>query len=406
MKKLFKFSLVLAAAASCLAACNKNDDPYGLSTEEQEMKEIVHHYVPQVVYATYGDLAKESNELYELLSAASRKGVASLTQGELDAICAKFLQARQSWEESEAFLYGAATDFGIDPHIDTWPLDVEALATSLSNAEQVAALEGEYGIAYAAAKLGQELLGFHGIEFILFRDGANRKVEKLRSNEDHVAFAGKTVTGAQELVYATAVAGDLRDNCYRLCVSWNSAAPAAYKARCEELEVAVTLTGSDKTYGENMLKAAEIGSTYSTWQETLSSILLAGCSNICNEVANVKMGNAHSGEDVNYIESPYSKQSFQDFIDNILSIQYTLYGGAGRTSADTHSLMSYFSKHNYSGASNLQKALESSLTTLKACQSKGAFVDIYTDASVQTAMDAVNGLDEELNKAASWIVKQ
>ena len=406
MKKLFKFSLVLAAAASCLAACNKNDDPYGLSTEEQEMKEIVHQYVPQVVYATYGDLAKESNELYELLSAASRKGVASLTQGELDAICAKFLQARQSWEESEAFLYGAATDFGIDPHIDTWPLDVEALATSLSNAEQVAALEGEDGIAYAAAKLGQELLGFHGIEFILFRDGANRKVEKLRSNEDHVAFAGKTVTRAQELVYATAVAGDLRDNCYRLCVSWNSAAPAAYKARCEELEVAVTLTGSDKTYGENMLNAAEIGSTYSTWQETLSSILLAGCSNICNEVANVKMGNAHSGEDVNYIESPYSKQSFQDFIDNILSIQYTLYGGAGRTSADTHSLMSYFNKHKYSGASNLQKALESSLTTLKACQSKGAFVDIYTDASVQTAMDAVNGLDEELNKAASWIVKQ
>ena len=406
MKKLFKFSLVLAAAASCLAACNKNDDPYELSTEEQEMKEIVHQYVPQVVYATYGDLAKESNELYELLSAASRKGVASLTQGELDAICAKFLQARQSWEESEAFLYGAATDFGIDPHIDTWPLDVEALATSLSNAEQVAALEGEDGIAYAAAKLGQELLGFHGIEFILFRDGANRKVEKLRSNEDHVAFAGKTVTGAQELVYATAVAGDLRDNCYRLCVSWHSAAPAAYKARCEELEVAVTLTGSDKTYGENMLNAAEIGSTYSTWQETLSSILLAGCSNICNEVANVKMGNAHSGEDVNYIESPYSKQSFQDFIDNILSIQYTLYGGAGRTSADTHSLMSYFSKHNYSGASNLQKALESSLTALKACQAKGAFVDIYTDASVQTAMDAVNSFDEELNKAASWIVKQ
>ena len=406
MKKLFKFSLVLAAAASCLAACNKNDDPYGLSTEEQEMKEIVHQYVPQVVYATYGDLAKESNELYELLSAASRKGVASLTQGELDAICAKFLQARQSWEESEAFLHGAATDFGIDPHIDTWPLDVEALATSLSNAEQVAALEGEDGIAYAAAKLGQELLGFHGIEFILFRDGANRKVEKLRSNEDHVAFAGKTVTGAQELVYATAVAGDLRDNCYRLCVSWNSAAPAAYKARCEELEVAVTLTGSDKTYGENMLNAAEIGSTYSTWQETLSSILLAGCSNICNEVANVKMGNAHSGEDVNYIESPYSKQSFQDFIDNILSIQYTLYGGASRTSADTHSLMSYFNKHNYSGASNLQKALESSLTALKACQAKGAFVDIYTDASVQTAMDAVNSFDEELNKAASWIVKQ
>ena len=182
-------TLASAAVLSCLAACQKEETKGGLSSEEKEMKEIVEQYVPQVIYSTYGDLAKESDELYNLLAAATQKGVSSLSQGEIDAICAKFLQARQSWEESEAFLYGAATDFGIDPHIDTWPLDVEALATSLSNAEQVAALKGEDGIAYAAAKLGQELLGFHGIEFILFRDGNNRKIEALRSNEDHEAFA-------------------------------------------------------------------------------------------------------------------------------------------------------------------------------------------------------------------------
>lgn len=406
MSNIIRMTLASAAVLSCLAACQKEETKGGLSSEEKEMKEIVEQYVPQVIYSTYGDLAKESDELYNLLAAATQKGVSSLSQSEIDAICAKFLQARQSWEESEAFLYGAATDFGIDPHIDTWPLDVEALATSLSNAEQVAALKGEDGIAYAAAKLGQELLGFHGIEFILFRDGNNRKIEALRSNEDHEAFAGKTVTGEQELIYATAVAGDLRDNCFRLLVSWNPNASAAYKSRCEELEVAVTLTGSDKTYGENMLGAAEIGSTYSTWQETLSSILIAGCSNICNEVANVKMGNAHSGEDVNYIESPYSKKSFQDFIDNILSIQYSIYGGAGATSPSSKSIMTYLGNHNYSGASDIQKALENSLTALKACQAKGAFVDIYTDSSVQKAMDEVNKLDEELNKAAAWIVKQ
>ncbi|MBR1927639.1 MAG: imelysin [Bacteroidales bacterium] len=406
MRKIFRMTLAAAVAVSSLAACQKDETKEGLSAEEKEMKEIVEQYVPQVVYSTYSDLAKESADLYNLLAAAADKGVAALTQGEIDAICAKFLQARQSWEESEAFLYGAATDFGIDPHIDTWPLDVEALATSLSNAEQVAALEGEDGIAYAAAKLGAELLGFHGIEFVLFRDGKNRSVEALRSNEDHSAFSGKTVTGEQELIYAAAVAGDLRDNCFRLIVSWNPDAPASYADRCEELEVAVTLTGSDKTYGENMLGAAEVGSTYSTWQETLASILVAGCSNICNEVANVKMGNAHSGEDVNYIESPYSKKSFQDFIDNILSIQYSIYGGAGATSPSSKSIMTYLGNHNYSGASDIQKALESSLSALRSCQAKGAFVDIYTDSSVQTAMDAVNSLDEELNKAAQWIVKQ
>ena len=404
-----KFLSLIALAALCVAAAScqgKGGETGGLSDAEKAMKGIAAQYVPGVIYATYGDLAKESGELYDLLAAAAGKGAGKLNQGELDAICAKFLQARQSWEESEAFLFGAATDFGIDPHIDTWPLDVDGLATELSNAEKVEALKGEDGIAYAAAKLGQELLGFHGIEFVLFRDGKNRTVAALQGVEDHAAFAGKTVTGDQELIYAAAVAGDLRDNCYRLCVSWNPAAPAAYAERCEELEVPVTVTGSDLTYGQNLLGAAAAGSSYATWQSAMSSILIAGCSNICAEVADVKMGNAHSGEDINYIESPYSKKSFQDFIDNILSIQYSLYGAAGATSAQPHSLMSFFREAGYADAGAIQSALEASVAALKICQQKGAFVDIYTDASVQTAMDAISGLDDELNKAADWILRQ
>ena len=396
----------MAVAAIALTACDdekKSDDSVAL---DNDIKAAVEQYVPGVIYKTYNDLASESEELYDLLAAAAEKGVNAISQDEIDEICAQFLEARQSWEESEAFLFGAATDFGIDPHIDTWPLDVEALATALSNSAQVAALEGEDGIAYASAKLGAELLGFHGIEFILFRDGQNRTVEALRGNEDDEAFSGMTVTGEQELIYATAVAGDLRDNCYRLIVSWNPDAAEAYKERCEELEVPVSMTGSDKTYGENLLGAAKAGSTYATWQETLASILVAGCSNICNEVANVKMGNAHSGEDVNYIESPYSKKSFQDFIDNILSIQYSLYGKANVDAPVSNSIINVLKNHNYDGLETLKEKLSASVSALKACQQKGAFVDIYTDKSVQDAMDVINELDEELNKAAEWIVKQ
>lgn len=404
MNKKLIFSM--AAAALVLTACDKSKDDETVNVFLSDAKAVVEQYVPNVIYSTYNDLAKESSELYDLLAAASEKGVNALQQSEIDAICAKFLQARQSWEESEAFLFGAATDFGIDPHIDTWPLDVEALATALSNAEQVSALEEEDGIAYASAKLGAELLGFHGIEFILFRDGANRTVSALQANEDHEAFNGKTITGAQELIYATAVAGDLRDNCYRLCVAWNPDAPEAYKERCEELEVAVSMTGSDKTYGENILGAAQLGSTYATWQETLASILVAGCSNICNEVAAVKMGNAHSGEDVNYIESPYSKKSFQDFIDNILSIQYTLYGKAGATEPVNNSLINLLKNNNYQGINVLASKLSESIAALKACQNKGAFVDIYEDQSVQDAIVVISELDDELNNAAKWITRQ
>lgn len=404
MKYVIK-TLAVVALGALLASCNKdNPTENGLTENQKKMASVVENYVPNVVYSTYKALADETENLYNALDAASRKGVNALTQSDLDAICTTFLNARKYWEQSEAFLYGPATTFGIDPHIDTWPLDVEALATALSNADQVAMLKGEDGISYAGAKLGQELLGFHGIEFIIFREGKNRTVAALRSKETDEAFAKYNVTGEQELVYATAVAGDLRDNCYRLYASWNPDAEKKYTDRMEEIEAETEING--KVYGANILGAAKLGSSFETWEEVLSTILVGGCSNICAEVADVKMGNAHSGEDVNYIESPYSEKSFQDFIDNILSIQYTLYGGRDASAPAANSIQTLLKDLGYADASAIQTKLDAAIKALKDCQAKGAFVKIYADSSVQAAMDAVSALDEELNKAAEWIVKQ
>ena len=404
MKYVIK-TLAVVALGALLASCNKdNPTENGLTENQKKMASVVENYVPNVVYGTYKALADETENLYNALKSASQKGVNALTQSDIDAICATFLNARKYWEQSEAFLYGPATTFGIDPHIDTWPLDVEALATALSNADQVAMLEGEDGIGYAGAKLGQELLGFHGIEFIIFREGKNRTVAALQSKETDEAFAKYNVTGEQELVYATAVAGDLRDNCYRLYASWNPDAETKYTNRMEEIEAETEING--KVYGANILGAAKLGSSFETWEEVLSTILVGGCSNICAEVADVKMGNAHSGEDINYIESPYSEKSFQDFIDNILSIQNTLYGGRDASAPAANSILTLLKDLGYADASTIQTKMDAAIKVLKDCQNKGAFVKIYADSSVQTAMDAVSALDEELNKAAEWIVKQ
>ena len=405
MKNNYLKMLAIVALGAAFAACNKdNPTENGLTENQKKMASVVENYVPNVVYGTYKALADETENLYDALDAASQKGVNALTQSDIDAICATFLNARKYWEQSEAFLYGPATTFGIDPHIDTWPLDVEALATALSNADQVAMLEGEEGIGYAGAKLGQELLGFHGIEFIIFREGKNRTATALQAQETDEAFAKYNVTGEQELVYATAVAGDLRDNCYRLYASWNPNAEKKYTDRMEEIEAETEING--KVYGANILGAAKLGSSFETWEEVLSTVLIGGCSNICAEVADVKMGNAHSGEDINYIESPYSEKSFQDFIDNILSIQNTLYGGREASAPAANSILTLLKDLGYSDASTIQTKMDAAIKALKDCQAKGAFVKIYADSSVQTAMDAVSALDEQLNKAAEWIVKQ
>lgn len=404
MKQLLK-SLAIVALGAVLAACEKsNTNENGLTENQKKMAEVVENYVPNIVYNTYKALADETEKLYNALDAASEKGVQSLSQNDLDLICSTFLTARKYWEQSEAFLYGPATTFGIDPHIDTWPLDVEALATALSNSDQVAMLKGEDGIAYAGAKLGQELLGFHGIEFIIFRNGKNRTVSELQARESDEAFSKYNVTGEQELVYAAAVAGDLRDNCYRLYASWNPNAEKKYTDRMEEIEAETEING--KQYGTNMLGAAQLGSSFETWEEVLSTILVGGCSNICAEVADVKMGNAHSGEDINYIESPYSEKSFQDFIDNILSIQFSLYGVRDASAPAANSILALLKDLGYSDSAVIQNKMDAAIKALKDCQSKGAFVKIYADSSVQTAMDAVSELDDELNKAASWLIKQ
>lgn len=418
MKKFFKIAMMFVAACTLstgLVACGDDDDdnttaPNTLNETELSIQQVTKQYLENVVFTTYTNLANATDDLYEQLDDAKAKFRAgTMTQGDIDQICAKFLEARTYWEASEAFLYGPATTFGIDPHIDTWPLDLDALAVSLSNSAQVAMLDnGDDGIAYAGAKLGQELLGFHGIEFIIFRDGKNRTLASLKANETDEAFEGKTVSGEQELVYAVAVAGDLRDKCFQLEVAWRGESAAkAHQERVEECEFETQV--GDFYYGENMLNAKKAGSTYATWQAVLIAIFDSGCSNICAEVANTKIGNAWSGEDVNYIESPYSKKSFEDFYENISSIKNSLYGGINLSSANANSLLSLVQKKDAALATKLNTRLDAALKALDTCRKGTAFVDIINsgvkDANVQAAIDAINDLDDALQEGATWASK-
>jgi len=404
MKKIFAILAFAAIAAVSFSSCNKDDDNSsdGLSSEETALKAAVNEYVPGVIYEIYGNLADATSDLYEQISALKEAGVSSLTDAKIASVCEKFLEARAWWEKSEAFLFGAASNYGIDPHIDSWPLDKDKLAKELSNATVIADLDEEG--AGAVDEVGTANLGFHGIEFILFRDGAARTAAALQADETDEAFSSYSVSGADELIFATAVAEDLRNYCWELQVAWDPNAP---KDRVEyvedELELNTTMD-SGLTYGENLLSAAEAGSTYSTWQRAVSSILVAGCSNICSEVANSKIASAYNGEDLDYIESPYSKKSYLDFYNNIQSIVYTLYGSNGASKPSSKCLYSVMKNNDYSGLSALKSALDAAVSSLQACLDSGkAFVDDTHAACAGTAIEKLNALDAELNKAAEWV---
>ena len=407
MKKYFYLVAILFIGLA-FTSCSDSDDPADNNQEEKDaaMQAITNQYVNNVIFPIYKELATESNNLFnKIVDAKAKLRANTLTQANIDDICATFLKARSAWERSEAFLYGAATDWGIDPHIDTWPLDLTALAKALSNAEIIEDLDDldNGGIDNVRANVGESQLGFHGIEFILFRDGNARQLAKLQGVEDNPNFEGRNITGEQELIFAAAVAGDLRDKCYQLEVSWlGDAAPKSHVDRVEECEFNTTVGGGNLYYGENMVKATQPGSTYSTWRSVMSTILVAGCSNICAEVAGQKIGQAYLGTDVNYIESPYSKKSYFDFFDNISSIKYSLYGQTSN-SVNGSSIMAYLQRYNSDLANKLQTKLNDALSALETAKAGTPFVDDYHSANAKNAMDAINALDDVINEASSWI---
>lgn len=408
MKKIF-YSMAVLVMGLAFTACSSDDDKKDdskITEKEQAMEAITNQYVNNVIFPIYKSLASQTSTLFDqLVEAKSKFRAGTLTQADIDKICSTFIAARSAWESSESFLYGAATDFGIDPHIDTWPLDRTALAKALSSAEIIEDLDDldDGGIDNARALVGEQQLGFHGIEFIIFRNGQNRTLAALQGIEDDEAFEGRNITGEQELIFAAAVAGDLRDKCFQLEVSWlGDQAPVAHQERVEECEFPTTVAGGEASYGENMLNATKAGSTLSTWRSVMSTILVAGCSNICAEVAGQKIGQAYLGTDPDYIESPYSQRSYFDFFDNISSIQYSLYGNQG-TTAHANSIMTYLEKYNATMAADLKAKLEAALSALSTAKAGTPFVVDSHSANAKAAMDAINTLDDALNEAASWI---
>lgn len=437
MKRMANFWAALcigALAMTSLSACSDDDAPkLGGDREnpvidnrwsgvQADMWDVANQYINGVVYPTYKNLAASADDLYqEAVNVQQKHEAGTLTDADVKAACEAFKAAREYWEKSEAFLFGAATDFNIDPHMDSWPLNQGQMANFLSNSTMVAGLYSDDPIAFVNQHNSEfdTALGFHGIEFVLFRDGAPRKAAVFDGIEDHSSFSKVTVQCKDELAFLVAVAGDVRDNCYRLEVSWlGQQAATAHKERVAELGVWThALDNNGYYYGADMLLAGTDGSTYASITATLVTLVGAsGCGNIANEVASQKIGQAYrvatgqpsldpeEPDAIDYIESPYSKRSYIDYRDNIYSIKNSLYGNIDQTSPHAHSIMTFLKDNGYSGLDDLQSALDDAIAKLTTCVNSGvSFVDNPGAQQAGDAMKAVDALNGQLEAASQWI---
>ena len=375
--ELFKNALMLVTLAGMtlgFAACSDSNDDPDPNQLDSKKTAIITQYVNGVVVPTYKSLADEANELAALCQQLRENP----TQGKVQECCDKWISARKYWELSEAFLFGAAADNNIDPHIDSWPLQKSQLDNILNNSSLIAALDEDGAGADAFATLGYGLLGFHAVEYVLFRDGAARNVGDITE---------------RELIYNAAVAQDLANQTVRLEASWAGMnnISSAKRAILEEYELEPSFN-----YGENMIDAGKAGNSLYKTQLAAMEQILTGASDISDEVGNTKITDPVNSGNVLDVESWYSWNSIADFTDNIRSVRNAYYGSLDGT-VNSNSLAAYMNKVNASLDSNVRSAIDNAIKEVSGMPAP--FRNHLSKTETQKAVDACNQLLDALDAA-------
>lgn len=141
------------------------------ASHHADLSAIVTNYVDAVVLPTYKSL-KERNEA---LLAAVQYLNTNRTDAAFEAACRAWLSSREPWEKSEAFLFGPVDALGLDPNMDSWPLDQDAIVNHLKSGV-FNDLDWSDSDSDDTIEAVQNIRGFHTLEFLLFKDGKPRVV--------------------------------------------------------------------------------------------------------------------------------------------------------------------------------------------------------------------------------------
>ena len=133
------------------------------------MEPIISDYVDNVVLPTYLDLKTQNANLFNAVKAFRE----SPSDAAFEAVSEAWMIAREPWETSEAFLFGPVDNEGLDPNMDSWPLDQDAIVNIL-NSGNFDDLDWTDGDSEDAITAKQEVRGFHTLEFLVFRNGQAR----------------------------------------------------------------------------------------------------------------------------------------------------------------------------------------------------------------------------------------
>ncbi len=343
---LFCFLLLTSAFVIGCGSDDETDSPDDSQAAAFDASTMLNNFANTVVLTTYTELDNKAGELLAAVKALEK----DTTQTNLENAQQAWKATRTPWEQSEAFLFGPVDTQGLDPALDSWPVDHVNLQSVLDSND---ALTVEF-----VSGLEDTQKGFHTIEFLLFRDGNQRKASDITP---------------RELEYLVATTENLKASTSQLRLAW---APEG-----ENFSSAVAQAGK--------------GSAIYPSQSAAVQEMINGMITIADEVANGKISDPYNESDTTLVESQFSFNSISDFQDNIRGIQNVY---MGKYMTEGQGLNDFVSSTDPQLDSRFQSEIQAAIDAI------GEIPDPFRDsitanrAAVQAAIDAVSKVQQTLEQ--------
>lgn len=336
MKRILKFlffALLLVFVNSCEDTELAKKDDYST-----QLSEIANAVILPTYKNLYNDALVLNKEAINFSTNPSETTLKDLRKA--------WIVARSPWEQSEAFLFGPVEQEGLDPALDSWPVNV----TDLNNV-----LNSNYNItpSFLAQQEGN-LKGFHTIEFLLWGE------KGVKTNTEFTA---------RELEYLIACTKTLADDAQKLYDAWRP---------------------EKGNYIRNIVEAGKSTSIYisqkSAIEEITSALII-----IADEVANGKINDPFASQDVSLEESRFSSNSKIDFADNMRSIQ-NIYNGKFESNTTSDALFAIVKSKNSNLATKINDEIGNAIKAIEDIDGSFTNAIFNAKADVEQAQKAVRKL--------------
>ncbi len=343
---VLSIGLIGCSLTGCGSDDDDNDDTVSAVGEADafDASPILDNFANSIVLATYTDLDNKAGELLGAVQALS----AATNQAHLELAQNAWKAARMPWEQSEAFLFGPVDTQGLDPALDSWPVNRVDLDGVLGSGQELTEASID--------ALEDTLKGFHTIEYLLFREGNQRKAEDITP---------------RELEYLVATTENLKSKTAQLASAW---------------------AASGENYAAEVANAGTSSTIYRSQKDAMQE-MVNGMIVIADEVANGKISDPFNEKDTTLVESQFSFNSISDFQDNIGGIQNVY---MGKFTADGQGLNEFVNGVDAALDARFQTEVQTAINTI------GAIPDPFRDsitaqrAAVQAAIDAVSTVQQTL----------